>query len=375
MPMSGVGRYVHELCAHIERRLPDARLFAYGRYPREELKFPSDRWLYRREENETLARIPSFLWLRSFGAARARNDRLDVFWGGRTLHTGRRVAPLMISTVHDLNHVEVPETMQGSTRLSHRLWFARDVRGADCVLVNSQGTRERLARHLKVEAQGIVRLGVRLPPQWQGVSAAGEGLAELGLLGVRPPYLLTVSTLEPRKNVMALVDAFVALKRSRQLPPDLRLVVAGAKGWIKSEAYRKIAALESEGVILPGYVPDELMGPLYANAQLFVFPSRYEGFGVPVLEARAWGTPTLVTRVPELIEAGESESIVTGFDAESIGAGILRALGQPRKLQDAAFYARHSWENSGDHFLHLIDSALRGREMERPRGQMSGALR
>ena len=288
---------------------------------------------------------------------------------------GRGAAALMVSTVHDLNHVEVPETMQGSTRVSHQLWFNRDVRRADRVFVNSNGTRDRLQARLGIAANGVVRLGVDIPADFQRRSAKGEKLPELAALGVVPPYLLTVSTLEPRKNVGALVDAFVVLKRTGRIPPEMRLVIAGAKGWIKSEAYQKVAALASEGVVLPGYVADELMGPLYANAALFVFPSRYEGFGVPVLEARAWGTPTVVTRVPELIEAGGSESIVVEFDAESIASGIVRGLSVVPRPQGSEFFERHSWARSGDHFLACLADALASKRngVELPR--LQGATR
>ncbi|WP_085316936.1 glycosyltransferase family 4 protein [Derxia lacustris] len=372
-PMSGVGRYVYEFCAHIEKRLPAAQLFGYGRYPRAALRFPSERWIYRQETNPLRQKLPSFLWLKTFGRQLARKDDLDVFWAGRTLTPGKGAARVLATTVHDLNHLVVPETMQASTRISHRLWFERDVAGADCVYVNSAGTRDRLLRQLGIDADDIIRLGVTVPSEFQGYSARGSQLSALQALGIVPPYLLTVSTLEPRKNVPALVDAFVALKRSGRLPAPMQLVIAGAKGWIGSDAYRRIAALAPEGVTLPGYVPEALMGPLYANAELLVFPSRYEGFGIPVLEARAWGTPTVVTRVPELIEAGENESIVVDFDASSIADGIVRGLATGRHLRAADFYRRHAWERSGDRFIEALQVALERKQ--EAAGLVSGAAR
>jgi hypothetical protein len=95
-PLSGVGQYVLQLCRELEALLPDAQLFAYARLPAERLALPSPRWTLRRERHAALRRLPSFLWLKTRGAALARRDELDVFWAGRTLHP-RLGAPVRTS--------------------------------------------------------------------------------------------------------------------------------------------------------------------------------------------------------------------------------------------------------------------------------------
>jgi hypothetical protein len=144
-PLSGVGQYVLQLCRELETLWPDAQLFAYARLPADKLALPSARWTLRQEARAMLRRLPSFLWLKTRGAALCRRDRLDVFWAGRTLHP-RLAAPVhTVCTVHDLNHLIVPDTMEAATLWSHRLWLRGDVARADCVLTNSQGTARRVA--------------------------------------------------------------------------------------------------------------------------------------------------------------------------------------------------------------------------------------
>jgi len=121
-PLSGVGQYVFRLCEELDALLPvDTQLFVYARIGAERLALPSPRWQLRREPNPALRKLPSFLWLKTRGARLCREDRLDVFWAGRTLHPRLAGGVRTVCTVHDLNHLIVPGTMEWPTRLSHRL--------------------------------------------------------------------------------------------------------------------------------------------------------------------------------------------------------------------------------------------------------------
>lgn len=339
-PLSGVGQYVHHLCVELERLWPQARFFVYARLDAERLALPSARWVLRREAVPALRRVPSFVWLKTRGAALARADGLDVFWAARTLHP-RLPGVHTVSTVHDLNHRLVPETMQRATRWSHALWFDADVARAQAVAANSRGTAERLRAATGVAAQAVVRPGVSA-----ALGAAARGVAPgqraaLAALGVQTPYLLAVGTLEPRKNMGVLLDAFLALRREGLLGGH-RLVLVGARGWQNRVLAARIEAARGEGVVLPGYVPDALMPALYGGAEMLVCPSLYEGFGMPVLEARACGTPVVVADVPELREAGGPHAVVVPPHAAGVAAGIRQALQAPRGHEDGVA-AAHSW--------------------------------
>ena len=340
-PLSGVGQYVLQLARGLDELLPDALFFAYARLPAERLVLPSPRWVLRQEAWPPLRRLPSFAWLKTRGARLCRRDRLDVFWGGRTLHPHLGAPVRTVCTVHDLNHLIVPETMERATRWSHRLWFRGDVEAADVVVSNSLGTAQRLGSLLGVPVQGVVTpgLGAQFKPLAEAQRPAA--LAALRALGIEPPYLLSVATLEPRKNVEALFRAFVDLRRRDELPA-CQLVLAGARGWQDDELLAELRAAQGDGVVLPGFVPDALMPALYGCAHALVCPSRYEGYGMPVLEARACGTPVVVSDIPELRESGGAHALLISPTAAGIRIGLQRAMRLTPHVEPG-LNERHSW--------------------------------
>jgi glycosyltransferase involved in cell wall biosynthesis len=146
------------------------------------------------------------------------------------------------------------------------------------------------------------------------------------MLGVRLPYFLTVGTVEPRKNLPALVRAFLSLKRGGRLSPEYALVIVGGRGWRGRQLHTLLAESVTQGVHWLGFIPDEDLAALYAGARAFVFPSLYEGFGIPVAEARACGARAVATDIPELREAGGSSGIYIEPTVVGIQEGMLRAV-------------------------------------------------
>ena len=355
LPMSGVGQYVFHLCRELEALLPDARFFAYSRLSAQRLALPSPRWTLRQEPVPALRRLPSFVWLKTRGAALCAQDRLNVFWAGRSLHP-RLAAPVRtVCTVHDLNHLLAPATMQRSTRWSHGLWFEGDLARADCIVANSHGTAQRLQALLDVSVRGVVHPGVAdnfRPTAPQCAHAAREQLSQLGIV---PPYLLSVGTLEPRKNVELLFRAFLDLKWHGELR-GFQLVLAGAKGWRNRDLERELAAAGPQGVVVPGYVPDALMPALYSAAEALVVPSIYEGFGMPALEARACGTRVVISNVPELCEAAGPRAIVIEPTVQALREGILQALATPR-FETIGIAERHAWRHSAVRLAAVLTQA------------------
>jgi glycosyltransferase involved in cell wall biosynthesis len=352
--LSGVGQYVYQLSRELERVLPQAMFFAYGRLPRDRLALPSEAWVTRVETNAQAGKVPSFLWLRTRGAQLCRRDRLDVFWAGRTLHPGLGRSCHTISTVHDLNHLIVPNTMQPTTRWSHRLWFERDVQSAQTVVANSYGTARRLNEMLAREAR-VIRPGLdaRFTPPAPG--AARSDLAALAEVGVVPPYLLCVATLEPRKNLEVAFRAFMRLRASGVLTQH-KLVVAGPDGWVNRTFERELAgAVEAGIVVRTGYLPDPLLPALYAAADLVMLPSLYEGFGMPALEARACGARVLVSSVPELVEAGGPACTRAAPTIDGIAHGIVESLQRSHEVEDAtALHEQFSWARGAESLASIM---------------------
>ena len=155
-------------------------------------------------------------------------------------------------------------------------------------------------------------------------------------------YVLGVGTLEPRKNLHALVEAW------RLLGTGHRLVLAGGAGWGEQPG------LDDEGIVLPGYVAAGELPALYRGADVFVYPSLFEGFGIPVLEAMASGTPTVVSNHPSLDEAcGPAAIRVDPADPASIAYGIAEALERREELSRAGceHAARFTWSRTGETML------------------------
>jgi glycosyltransferase involved in cell wall biosynthesis len=328
VPFSGVGHYIFNLARELDSLMPEATFFAYTRLPARALGLPSARWQVRTEPSAAFRRMPTFLWLKTRARAMASADRLDVFWAGRTLHPGLENVRTL-SSVHDLNHLLAPETMKIQSLWSNRLWFRNDLLRANCVLANSAGTAERLSSMLGVSANGVVHPGVT--QNFKPFPSKGDNVAlpdRLARLGIQRPYLLSVATPEPRKNLDAVLRAFIALKKDRKLKSH-QLVLAGPVGWKSKGLEKQLADARAQGVVLAGYVPDDLLPALYALSDALVFPSFYEGFGMPVLEARACGTRVVTSDIPELREAGDEHVVYVEPSVDGVKDGILAAMEQP----------------------------------------------
>ena len=352
-PLSGVGQYVFNLCRELDELLPRAHFFVYTRLAPEQIALPSERWTVRREGVALLRKLPSFIWLKTRGARLARRDRLDVFWAGRTIHPGRGSAQRIAATVHDLNHHLVPGTMEPATRYSHFAWFDRDVRSADIVMANSRGTSDRLSHWVGRSADQVIYPGVR--SDFSPLDDATRQRAEdiLRPLGIVPPYILAVSTLEPRKNIGALVEAYINLRRRGALEQH-KLVLVGARGWQNQSLAKTIEANAALGIVLPGYVPDDMMPGVFSLADVLVMPSLYEGFGMPVLEARAVGTPVIVSDIPELREAAGGQARALATTAAEIETALLQHLLPPPGPLRAVQGEIQSWRSSATLMSQLL---------------------
>jgi glycosyltransferase involved in cell wall biosynthesis len=350
--VAGIGRYVYEICLVLERELPDFDLFIYSRGSITNCDL-SARWIRRTDDTAFARWLKSVLWFKLRLPALARRDRLDVFWGGATFlpNLARRVQT--VSTVHDINHLLVPWTMPRATFWAYRLFFASDVRRAGRIASNSLGTARRLQESLGRGSDIVAPPGVGPKFYMPGEEEVAAMLAQVGL---RRPFILALATLEPRKNLGLLIDTYVALRMAGHLD-GYELVIAGAKGWGKPVLPPGEPNWLACEIRCIGFVPNEVLPSLFRAAELFVFPSVYEGYGMPVAEAVACGARVLATDIPELREAGGNAVHYVPADAGALQKGILAALSQPRPALADVLPARVSWDETGVRYAELIRRA------------------
>jgi glycosyltransferase involved in cell wall biosynthesis len=278
----GIGRYIWELCNGLDEVLPNAQFFLYT--PRS-LNLPqiSNRWSFRVDESP-FRRLPSNLWL-VVGAGRlAQRDEVDCFWSGSGLLPLVGVRARTVLTIHDLVHKVAPETMDTRALWATRLFFRLSVANANALVTNSEGTARRLEEYFGYKVAAIVRPGLSRFFQSKSEYEIQQILADYK---VTKPYLLAVATWEPRKGLDLLIKAFLNMK-AEGLVRDYKLVLVGERGW-KYTAVADLVRRNSDAILSLGFVNDVALAGLYRGAEAFVFPSKYEGFGMPVLEARACG--------------------------------------------------------------------------------------
>ncbi len=333
---TGVGRYVYELCRHLDYLLPGAEFLIYSNAV-VELPVLSHRWKLRLDTFALAKHMKPVLWLKYRCGLLCEKDNLNVFWGGATFLPRLPRTVRTVITVHDLNFKIVPATMGLTHRWAFKLFFKKDVAQADVVLANSKGSSDRLYKLFGRAADAIVYPAVTSNFKPQSDELVQEVLSRYALAA---PYLLAVATWEPRKNLELLIRVFLDMKM-RGMLSEYRLVLVGGRGW---KDQRLTALLTGTDSVIPlGYVPDEELAPLYSGAEVFIFPSIYEGFGMPVLEARACGTKVVASDTPELREAGGQDAIYVSPTLEGIRDGILAGL-SPGKPVRAIERRLPSWE-------------------------------
>jgi glycosyltransferase involved in cell wall biosynthesis len=252
---------------------------------------------------------------------------LDLFHGCDFVAPPLGAVPTVVS-VHDLSFVHLPECHTPLNRWYLRLAVPRAARAAAAVLVPSASAARDLRQWLGLpeDRVAVVPPGVDARFRPAGDPAALRALRER--LGLPRRYLLFVGTREPRKNLGTLLAAYRALRAGGA---GCGLVVAGAPGWRVRALERELGALAAAGeVVLPGFVAEDDLPGLYAGAEALVLPSRAEGFGLPVLEAMACGTPVVAARAPGLAEAaGDAGLLVEPGDAEGLARALRAVLEQP----------------------------------------------
>ena len=271
-----------------------------------------------------------------------------------------------VLTVHDLSFMRYPECSSPDLLRYLMDSVPRSVRRADSVLADSESTRADLIEIMGVPGERIHVLHPAVEPEFtrQGGAEAGEREALKSRYGVSRPYILGLGTLQPRKNFERLIRAYAALRHERRIPHQL--VIGGGKGWLYDAIETTIGELAlKDDVLLIGFVDEVDLPALYRQADLFAFPSLYEGFGIPILEAMACGTPVVTANVSSMPEvAGGAALLVPPEDVDAIAEALWRGLDDSALRielvkQGLEQVGQFCWRRSAERLLGIYDIILR----------------
>jgi len=353
--MTGIGRYVLEMSRHLG--LLGHQLCLY---------LPEPPHGDLNELRGVTLRVSRFqggmrrmIWAQTELPRLAAKDKLDVFWGPAhrlPFMLDRRIARVI--TIHDLVWRDMAATMRWQTWFADRWLMKPGVTVADHIVAVSTATANALKDQFPRQTGKISVI-------YPGLSAIGgtEFSTDISLLGIDRPYILFVGTLEPRKNLLRLLQAYASLPESTRL--QYLLVLAGGQGWRLGDLKKYIAELRIEAFVrLTGYVSDVDLATLYSNARLLAMPSLYEGFGFPLIEANAQGIPTLTSNTSSMPEvAGNAGVLVDPDNVQSIRDGLqslatndqLHARISANALPNSS---RFNWTNSARALENIFERAM-----------------
>ena len=328
----GVSRYTGDLVRALARE-KNVQLFLYGSSLRQQKILKNE--LRKVLRNVTpdrydlkLQSLPpsllSKLWQFGLNPIGSHFPKLDVFHSWDWLQPPDKNIPL-VSTIHDLAIIRYPEVAHPKVLKMHqRSWQILRDRQAQIIAV-SNSTKNDIVRYLEIPEKNITVVHEALPTQVAEISRDLAQKPELVAfikqkLQLNKPYLLFVGTREPRKNLARLIQAWLPLAN------DYQLIIAGEQAWDGSELISKNPNLR-----FMGRVTDQELAVLYHQSELFVYPSLYEGFGLPVLEAFAHGVPVVSSDIPAIREvAGNAAELCNPLDETSIRQAIEKVLNEKK---------------------------------------------
>ena len=261
------------------------------------------------------------------------------------------VSGKIVLTVHDLAFRRLPETIMPKNLWDLKKNFEKSIHASDAVITVSEFTRDEF-RYFYPEYKKPVYVTYNGIDEFFGLSFPSEKVTWVRQkYGLPEEYLLYVGTIEPRKNLLMLLQALEILKKHRH---GTKLVIIGQKGWLCEDFFETIERLNlKENVIMPGFVSGEDLPFIYHAAKLFIFPTLYEGFGIPPLEAMACGTPVMASAIPVMKEvlreaASYFDPLAGGADLAEQIRMLLEDSGKLRELSEKGLIhcRKYSWRDT-----------------------------
>jgi glycosyltransferase involved in cell wall biosynthesis len=319
--LTGIGHYTFELARHLARHSPadeiqivSPRAFLPALNSHQE---PSSNLRFVRSRVSPITR---HWW--SIGLPRyIRRNSVDVFHGTNFEAPLRKVCPTVL-TIHDLSMLLHPDTHEAKRVRRARRRLPLMARAATIIVTPTESVRREVHEHLQIPLERIVAVPEAARSCFRRLKPA-QTTETKNRLGIRDEFLLFVGTVEPRKNLATLLRAFEEVLRVHRKP--LQLVIAGRAGWLVDDLFAHLKqSRAAEHVVFTGYLSDDDLCALYSSCAAFVYPSIYEGFGLPPIEAMACGAPVIASRIPSIEEVvGSAARLVAPESVTELTAAII----------------------------------------------------
>jgi glycosyltransferase involved in cell wall biosynthesis len=355
----GIGQYAFELLQGFKQaRISNFEFRIYLKsQPASHMPEESTNWKY-------IVVGPKKLWTQiglPYHLYTARN-KPDIFFS--PTHYAPRFCPVpSVISIMDMSFEFFPELFAKKDLHQLQSWTRYSAKNAEKILTISEASKSDIMKIYGIKSDKIVvtPLGVRDDLGSNAPNITMEKVSKK--YSLKKPYILFVGTLQPRKNIERLVEAYSLLKAQKETLADIELVIVGKKGWLYEPI---LAAPKKYGVVnsvkFLDFVPDEDMAELYAHAECFVLPSLYEGFGLPVLEAMKHGAPVATSNVSSLPEAGGDAALYFNpEDAQEI-ADTMKKILEDKKLRTTMItkgytqIKKFSWEKTASQTLEVLKS-------------------
>ena len=300
------------------------------------------------------SKLPGILWQQFILPFYFKKYSIDIFWAPE------QIAPIffsgktkIVTTVHDLVVYRFPQSCQKSNLYIQKLLFPQSLRKSATILPVSEYIKNELLSKFQFLKTKDITVVTNAGPQW----TIPNDYSPLN----RKNYLLCVGNIEPRKNIIRLIKAFEKIEDS-----DLKLVIVGPKGWKNTEFYQVIGASPKKSkIVIQGFVTEEELKTHYLSCKALIYPSVYEGFGIPVLEAFAMDCPVLTSKGTVMEEiAGDSANYFDPYNIDEIAISIKALCKREYKFEGSfkkrenIFYNKYNWSKSAQQIIKVWDDII-----------------
>lgn len=367
MPRSGIGQYQYNLLKNLFLIDKENTYYLYAfnyrwRHKFNQLQFKADN--YRLKVTPLPQRLTTLWWLfMRYPNLEMVTEPCDVYQTSEICIQPTKKGKI-IAFIHDLTTIFYPEYHLKQNIFFYNRRFRDIEKYADGVLTNSKNTKRDILKYLNIRPEKVLVTPFGANETFSPLQKE-ETTKILSRHGIDDPYILFVGTLEPRKNIKTLIMAFNKVKQQIQCPH--KLILVGQPGWFYEEIMQAHeSSAFKEDILFKGYVADEDLPAFYNGADVFVYPSFYEGFGMPILEAMQCGTPVITSNTSSLPEVGGNACLYidprSQKDLEQKLYQVISDTELQKKLsQKGMERAKHfSWKKCAQETLRAYKTTVRG---------------